>query len=584
MSDYYSNNVTEAEILIVDDTPVNLRLLSKLLGKQGYAVRPANSGSQALTAARLEPPDLILLDIMMPGMDGYAVCEQLKADSRTAAVPIIFISALSETDNKVKGFSLGGVDYITKPFQAEEVLARVATHLSLQQMRRQLNEQNEQLHCANEALRESQQRLEESYRREQTRRQLSDTLREVARIVSGTLEQQEVLDLILSQLDKVITYHRAAVMLLEDSETRPPEPLLTTVAGRDKATGRIARETIAAYQYPIAAAVLTEKQPLLLPDVTDDERWHSLGTMRGIRSFISAPLLVQEQPIGLLTVGRRDETPYTNDDTKIVFAFANQVAVALERARLHEYKLRQTEREMEIARQIQVSLLPTTASPIPGLDIVGLSQPAQQVGGDFYNYFPFAEGCLGIAVGDVSGKGIHAALMMALALGVLNTEIRWEIAPAPLLALLNEELRPHTARNGLNTALGYVIMEQLEDTWVLHVANAGLISPLVRRADGAVEWIDVIGLPLGVMPNATYRETRQLLHAGDVVILQSDGIVETMNARREIYGFERLVQRVAAAPRGEARAIQQWILQDVRDFAGDTEMHDDWTLIVVAIE
>jgi len=118
-------------ILLVDDLADNLRVLIGILGEQDYKVRPARNGPQALLMARTSPPNLILLDIMMPGMDGYEVCQQLKADPQTHNIPIIFISALNEVLDKVKAFSLGAVDYITKPFQAEEVVARVETHLKL---------------------------------------------------------------------------------------------------------------------------------------------------------------------------------------------------------------------------------------------------------------------------------------------------------------------------------------------------------------------------------------------------------------------------------------------------------------------
>jgi PleD family two-component response regulator len=132
-------------ILAVDDTRPNLRLLVGILAEGGYKVRPAANGRMALEAAKVEPPDLILLDIMMPEMNGFEVCRQLKADERTRDIPIIFISALDETLDKVKAFAIGGVDYITKPFQAEEVLARVKTHLTIRNLQKSLQEQNRQL-------------------------------------------------------------------------------------------------------------------------------------------------------------------------------------------------------------------------------------------------------------------------------------------------------------------------------------------------------------------------------------------------------------------------------------------------------
>jgi two-component system sensor histidine kinase/response regulator len=128
-------------ILVVDDTPANLRLLTHMLTEHGYYARPVLDGAQALATAQTAPPDLILLDIRMPGMDGYVVCQRLKADEGTREIPVLFISALSETEDKVQAFAAGGVDYITKPFQLEEVLARVQTHLTIRNLRRDLERQ-----------------------------------------------------------------------------------------------------------------------------------------------------------------------------------------------------------------------------------------------------------------------------------------------------------------------------------------------------------------------------------------------------------------------------------------------------------
>lgn len=134
-----------ANILIVDDTPANLRLLSGMLVKQGYTVKLAPNGKLALMNAQARPPDLILLDIIMPGLSGYEVCDQLDADPRTRDIPVIFLSALDQTEDKVKAFTSGGVDYITKPFQLEEVLARVKTHLRLYALQEQLTKRVREL-------------------------------------------------------------------------------------------------------------------------------------------------------------------------------------------------------------------------------------------------------------------------------------------------------------------------------------------------------------------------------------------------------------------------------------------------------
>ncbi len=135
----------KTNILAVDDTPEILRLLTKFLSSQGYDVRSALNGKLALDYVQETLPDLILLDIKMPDLSGFEVCDRLKADKRTRDIPVIFISGFNEVTDKVKGFALGGVDYITKPFQVEEVVARVATHLQLRRLQHQLQITNENL-------------------------------------------------------------------------------------------------------------------------------------------------------------------------------------------------------------------------------------------------------------------------------------------------------------------------------------------------------------------------------------------------------------------------------------------------------
>ena len=137
--------IPRADILAIDDTPENLALLSQILTEKGYKVRSVTKGSTALRGAKAAPPDLILLDVKMPEMNGYEVCQQLKADERTRNIPVIFISALGDVFDKVKAFQMGGIDYITKPFQVEEVLARLDTHLTIRNLQLQLQAQNTQL-------------------------------------------------------------------------------------------------------------------------------------------------------------------------------------------------------------------------------------------------------------------------------------------------------------------------------------------------------------------------------------------------------------------------------------------------------
>ncbi|MEG5041462.1 MULTISPECIES: adenylate/guanylate cyclase domain-containing protein [unclassified Microcoleus] len=188
---------TPKDILIVDDMPDNLRLLSTMLTSHGYHVRKAINGHLALQGAQISPPDLILLDINMPQMNGYEVCEKLKLSRKTKDIPVIFISALDDVMEKVKAFQVGGVDYITKPFQVEEVLARVQNQLSLRLLQSQLQLQARELHDRNSRLQEEiaeRQRAEESIR----------FLLETTRAIGEAVDFHSALEVILHHVGETI--------------------------------------------------------------------------------------------------------------------------------------------------------------------------------------------------------------------------------------------------------------------------------------------------------------------------------------------------------------------------------------------
>jgi PAS domain S-box-containing protein len=152
----------QPDILVVDDTPDNLRLLLKVLNDQGYSVRPVMEGASAIAAAQLAPPDLILLDVQMPGMDGYEVCRQLKADPRTRNIPVMFLTVLDDTVDIIKGFDLGGIDYVTKPVRTGELLVRIENQVEQQRLQRQLSEQNQELQRVLEQARQTEMALRET--------------------------------------------------------------------------------------------------------------------------------------------------------------------------------------------------------------------------------------------------------------------------------------------------------------------------------------------------------------------------------------------------------------------------------------
>jgi len=222
------NSEVKGNILVVDDTLDNINLLATMLTEIGYKVRKALSGQMALMGVQAAPPDLILLDISMPEMNGYEVCEKLKASEQTRDIPVIFLSALDNVLDKVKAFSIGGVDYITKPFQLEEVLVRVENHLTIRRLQKQLSEQNSLLKKSEALEREKSQQLEVTLRQlQQTQAQLiqSEKMSSLGQLVAGIAHEiNNPINFIYGNLSPIEQYSSSLLILMEKYQQELPTP------------------------------------------------------------------------------------------------------------------------------------------------------------------------------------------------------------------------------------------------------------------------------------------------------------------------------------------------------------------------
>jgi len=237
--------------------------------------------------------------------------------------------------------------------------------------------------------------------------------------------------------------------------------------------------------------------------------------------------------------------------------------------------------ELTIARNIQLSLLPRSTPQPPNLRVAGRSVPAQEVGGDFYTYHLFSDGRLGVVVGDVSGKGIPAALLMAFSLRTFELLVDRYADQGELLTACNSALAPRLGQSNMQTAFLSVVVDGRN--CMASVANAGLIAPLLWR-NGRVAILESEGLPLGALAEARYHERAERLQLGDTLLLVSDGIVEAMNPERELWGFGRLEQVLAAEGSQSPDTIVDAVLRGVYGHTGGAAPHDDMTVVAIQLQ
>jgi serine phosphatase RsbU (regulator of sigma subunit)/anti-sigma regulatory factor (Ser/Thr protein kinase) len=298
---------------------------------------------------------------------------------------------------------------------------------------------------------------------------------------------------------------------------------------------------------------------------------------------LAVPLVSQGELIGVLNLGPRlSEQDYSSDDRKLLDKLAAQAAPALRVAQLvreqkAEAATRQRfEQELEVARLIQQNFLPRQLPDLPGWQIAAYYRPAREVGGDFYDVIPLPDGRVAFVVGDVTDKGVPAALVMSATRSVLRASAQRLVEPGAVLERVNDHLCPDMPEKMFVTCL-YGVLDPVSGH--LRFANAGHDLPYVKTAEGVVE-LRARGMPLGLMPGMAYEEKEATLEPGDSVLLHSDGIVEAHDPERDMFGFPRLKETVARAAGGQE--LIDRVLSDLEAFTGaDAEQEDDITMVTL---
>jgi len=337
-------------------------------------------------------------------------------------------------------------------------------------------------------------------------------------------------------------------------------------------------DPILAYLASASGVVEVEKLDLDSP---------ALEKMREAGVKLLVPLVSQGELIGLLNLGPRlSQQEYSADDRKLLSDLATQTAPAVRVAQLVRQQQQEAqereriEQELRVASLIQQTLLPKTLPELPGYDVAAYYQPAREVGGDFYDFLDLEDGRFGLVVGDVTDKGVPAALVMATTRTMLRAAAQRLLSPGEVLQRVNDVLVQDIPPNMFVTCL-YAILDT--ESGRLVYANAGHDLPYRRRAgrsDGAEE-LRARGMPLGLMPGMGYEEKEIVLEKGESVLFYSDGLVEAHDPRREMFGFPRL-QGLVGAQRSGGSSLISFLLSELRRFTGEGwEQEDDITLVTL---
>jgi serine phosphatase RsbU (regulator of sigma subunit) len=299
------------------------------------------------------------------------------------------------------------------------------------------------------------------------------------------------------------------------------------------------------------------------------------------------PLVYQDQVIGSLNLGeKKSGKPFNREDIDLLRTLAHQGAVAIENARLFQENLekQRMEEELNIARDLQMSMLPAECPTVEGLDIAAYSVSAREVGGDFYDFIEMGENKAGFVIADVTGKSVSGALVMSASRSVFRMLSEEHLTVSESMMRANRRLKKDV-KSGMFVALLFAVMDSKEN--MLTLCSAGQTQPVLMAANtGEATLVDTEGdtFPLGILDDANYEETELKLGAGDRVVFYTDGIVEAMNAQEEMYGFERLQEVIKASTADKAETLLNDIISSVQNFTGDAPQHDDITVIVVGVK
>src|SRR5712692_651687 len=407
-------------------------------------------------------------------------------------------------------------------------------------------------------------------------------LLDITKTISRSLDLKEVLNLVMDTLDSLIPYDAAGINLVKCSR-----PVSEREDGADE-TCVFQTEAVRGYDIAdlqelrlkmgegLIGHVAIRGKPFIAPDVSKEPRYINARA----RSELIAPIISNDEVIGVFDLESDELNAYTNDDIEILMLLASQVAIIIEKVMLHDSMIekQRLETQLEVARQVQLELLPARDPQLEGFDISAYNFPTEEVSGDYYDWVRIYDDQIGVAIADVAGKGVPAALLMAFLRASLRAATHIGYAPNISMTKVNYLLWESIERNQFVTAF-YGILDATNRT--LAYSNAGHNPPLLLDADGNAQFEERGGVPLGMFRDSRYYEYYVTIEPGQMLVLYTDGVTEAMNSSEEEYGLDRLVDAVKRGRHLSSRALIDSIHREVIDWTEGVGAHDDVTFFII---
>ena len=419
-------------------------------------------------------------------------------------------------------------------------------------------------------------------------------LYEVGKKLNATLDLGEILQITTQFVLYQLNFERCVALLYD------PEANTFYVEAHDGYYDEASRERVAAIRFsvddPVLAPTLAASERVICAEGCDQRELLALGQALEMAEYVAFPLGGEpQQPIGLLVAGNTaNSSAYHTQieaDSEFVVGLANLVSQAATTIRMRreiqarEQRLKQEahareriEQELHVARRIQQASLPEVVPALEGWEISPRYRPAREVGGDFFDFLELEDGCLGLVVGDATGKGVPAALVMSTTCGMLRAVSQAsDYSPGEVLERVNEALTARIPANMFVTCF-YGVLDPSSGSFTY--ANAGHDLPYLRRGGGEAEELKARGMPLGLMPGMSYEEKETTLQAGEAALFYSDGLVEAHDLEGEMFGFPRL--RSLVAGHDKERSLVEFLMEELYSFVGEGwEQEDDITLVAL---